>query len=276
LAPDNGSTWAFLGLCEYKTGDSRQALSDIRKGQQLGLPDNPQFVSTVRNQAALICLRSHNFSAAIEELEPLVKMGDKSMATIENLGLAALGMPYLPSDVPDRQQPLVHLAGQAAWLLYAGGSDDGSKLFEGLVEKYPSQPGVHYLRGISLLDKEPGAARAEFLKELEIRPRHVPARQQIAILDIKAAQAEAAVKIAREALRLEPDNALSHAVLGRAFAHMNRYPLAVPEFETAVRLDPGNAQLHFSLAQAYRHVGREVEAQREQAEFERLKTRQTR
>ena len=84
LAPNNGAVWAFLGLCEYQLKNYAQAFADIRKGETLGLPDNPQFVWTVRNRAALICIRSSEFAEAIQQLQPLAKMGDQSPETIES------------------------------------------------------------------------------------------------------------------------------------------------------------------------------------------------
>jgi hypothetical protein len=41
-----------------------------------------------------------------------------------------------------------------------------------------------------------------------------------------------------------------------------------------VKLQPDNAQTHFYLEQAYRRVGRKSDAQREKAEFVRLKSLQ--
>jgi tetratricopeptide (TPR) repeat protein len=73
LAPSNGGVWGFLGLSEDRMGDYRQALADIRKGEAAGLPDNPKFVSTVRQCAALICIRSSEFGAAMDQLQPLAK-----------------------------------------------------------------------------------------------------------------------------------------------------------------------------------------------------------
>ncbi len=271
IAPQNGAVWGFLGLCEYQVGDSAQALADIRKAEAIGLPDDLKFVSTVRNRAAVICIQSSGFGAAVEQLQPLALLGDNSPETIEDLGLSTLGIPRLPSEIPADKRSLVDLAGRAAWALYAENANDASTLFHQLITEYPNEPGVHYLYGIYLLERDADAARTEFRKELKISPSHVPARLQIAILDIKAGDAESAVKLAEEALKLQPANALSHAVIGRAFVHMQQYEKAVPELQTAVKLAPENAQLHFSLAQAYRHLGRTAEAQKETAEFNRLK-----
>ena len=181
-------------------------------------------------------------------------------------------MPRLPAEVPPEKMALVHLAGSAEWALSAERQSEANPLFNQLIASYPKEPGVHYLYGIYLLDRDPGEAMAEFREGLRISPSHVPARQQIAILQIKAGNSQPAIRLAREALALQPANALSHAILGRAFEHMGQYAEAVPELEAAVKLAPDNPQLHFSLGQLYRHVGRTNDAERETAEFNRLKS----
>jgi tetratricopeptide (TPR) repeat protein len=249
---------------------------DIRKGEAIGLPDNMQFFSTVRNEAAAICLRSHDYSGAIEELRVLAKSGDKSPVTVRALGVTALGMPYLPAEVPAEKLLLVDLAGRAAAAFYAEIGDEGAPLFKQLVARYPNEPGVHYFTGVSLLERDSNAALAEFRRELAISPSHVPARQQIAIIEIKSGDAQDAAALAREALKLQPSNPLSHAILGRAYEHMGQHEKATFEFEAAVKLAPNNAELHFSLGQNYRRAGRTLEADKQIAEFKRLKSVQDR
>lgn len=271
LAPENGAVWAYLGLTESELGHDLEALADIRKAESFGLPNNPKFVSVVRNRAATLCLRSRNFDGAVEQLRPLTRMGDNSPDTLTNLGVAVLTRPYLPPAIPADQRSLVQLAGEAMYALYGQQPGEGRALFEELVQRYPAEPGVHYLRGIYLVGGDPDAARAEFRKELQITPSHLPARLQIAIIDLKGGNADSAATLARQVLLREPANPLAHAILGRAFSNLGQYPKAIPELETAIRSDPGNPQLHFALGQAYHHVGRDVEARKEEAEYQRLK-----
>src|SRR3954467_15248405 len=100
LAPENGAAWAFLGLADSALASNSQAMAHIVKAEDLGLPDNPRFVATVRVRAATIAMRASDFTTAVEQLRPLAMAGDKSPEVIEALGAAALTMPHLPSDVP--------------------------------------------------------------------------------------------------------------------------------------------------------------------------------
>lgn len=270
LAPDNGAAWAFLGLAEDELGDHAQALAHILKAEGLGLPDNPQFVSVVRVRASLIAIESSDFTAAVEQLRPLALLGDKTPAVIEALGVAALAMPKL-RQVAVKQPALIELAGQAAWSLYAQKWDDADTYFKQLGEKFPQEPGVHYLRGVYYVDRDIPAALTEFAAELKVSPAHVLARVQLAILHLRTGEPQAALEPAREAVRLAPGNLLAHLALGRALLDLDKIAPAIEEFEAAVKISPAYPHSHFYLGQAYRRAGRETDARREQSEFTRLK-----
>jgi tetratricopeptide (TPR) repeat protein len=274
LAADNGTVWAFLGLCEYQMGKYSQALADMRKGEELGLGDRKQFVSSIHNHAALVYLREGKFGLAMEQLEPLVRIGDDSEETIEGMGVGALGMPMLPADVSADKREMVRLAGRTAWAVYAQKIEEGRKLAAELAEKYPSEPGVHYLYGLCLARSDPEAALREYRKELQIRPRHVATRLQAAVLETKQGAPQAAIELALEATKLEPSNPYCYVTLGRAYLSIAQMPKAIEALEQAVKLAPQNRPAHLYLAQAYRRAGRIQEADREQAEYARLKTAQ--
>lgn len=274
LAAENGTVWAFLGLCEYQMGAYAQSLADIRKGEGLGLGDNKQFISSIRNHAALIYLRQSEFGSAMEQLQPLARIGDDSPATIEALGVSALGLPEVPPEIPADQKGLVQLAGRAAWALSAQHAEQTGTLFQELVARYPKEPGVHYFHGLYLMESDPGAALTEFRREIQIRPSHVPAHLQAAILEIKAGSPKTAVELARDAIKLQPSNGYCHMTLGRAYLSLGEIDKATAALEAAVKLAPQNPQPHFYLEQAYRQAGRTADAQREKAEFSRLKAKQ--
>ena len=147
---------------------------------------------------------------------------------------------------------------------------DASAALHEMLAKYPGTPGVHYLNGLHLVANDPEAARGEFEKELQITPSHAAARVQIAIIDIRTDDAANAARLATEALRLEPDNALAHAVLARAYMQQSQFEKALPELQTAANLAPQNAQIHLYLEQVYSHLGRKSEALQEKTAYLRL------
>jgi Flp pilus assembly protein TadD len=62
--------------------------------------------------------------------------------------------------------------------------------------------------------------------------------------------------------------------MGHSLLAMGQPEKAVPELEAAVRLQPANSQLHFYLEKAYRQAGRKTAADKEKAEFLRLKSQE--
>lgn len=274
LAPENGTVWGFLGLCEYQMGGYSQALADIRKGEGLGLGDNKKFISSVHNHGALVCLRGGEFGEAMEQLEPLTKIGYESPDTIEEMGVSALGLRMLPAEIPPGKKDMVELAGRAAWAMAAAEPENAGPYLHDLVAKYPNEPGVHYLFGLYWRESDPEKALEEFGKEIEIRREHVPARLQAAILHIKAGKPEAAAALAREAIQIQSRNGYCYMILGRAYLSMGQVEKAIPVLERGAALARESAQPHFFLARAYRKAGRMADAQREADEFSKLKAKQ--
>ncbi|MBV9759893.1 MAG: tetratricopeptide repeat protein [Acidobacteriaceae bacterium] len=273
LAADNGSVWAFLGLCEYQMGSYPQSLRDIQKGEEIGLGDNKQFISAIRNHAALIYIRQAQFAAAMSQLQPLAAMGDDSAFTLQTIGRSVLGWKNAAPELSVRQKPLAEAAGRAWWAFWAG-REDAALLFEKLVSSYPDQPRVHYLYGLYLEDSHPDAALREFEKEIRIQPSNIPARLQASALEMKASAPEKAVEIAQDAVRLGPSNAYCYVALGRAYLSANQSAKAASVLRTAVRLAPQDRLTHLYLAQAYVKLGKTADAEREQDVYKRLKTTQ--
>ncbi|MGD0202010.1 MAG: tetratricopeptide repeat protein [Bryobacteraceae bacterium] len=278
LAPRNGTAWGFLGLCEYELGDYDQALADIKKGEALGLGGNHEFEAAVRVRAALVLIRATAFDeAAIAQLRPLlVQFQVDSPAVIEALGLCALAIPRLPSELPASKRPVVNLAGKALWANMSKRPAEAASAFHELLEKYPQEPGVHYAYGMYLMDNDQRGALAEFHKELEADPAHWPSLLFTALLELKRGEPEVSIQLIERAAKLVPERhrPVCHAELGNALLALGRFGEAIPELETAARLQPGNSQLHFYLQKAYRLAGRQADADREGAEFLRLKAQE--
>ncbi len=272
LAPERGTVWAFLGLSELRLAQTRDALADIRKGETLGLANDPKFVATIRKEASLACIRTADFACAVEQLLPLARQGYDPENIMPILGVAVLGIPSPPADLAAAKREEVRLAGETAWNLYGQRGDAANALSLELVKKYPNEHGVHYLRGICLVHSDPATARHEFQNEMRLSPVYAPARLQVAMLDMEAGNPNSALTLSRAAVKLQPDSALGHVILGRSLLSLKQTPQAVSELEASVTLAPNNPQTHFFLEQAYRQAGRTADANEQKQEFNRLKS----
>lgn len=276
LSPRNGVAWAFLGLAEYELGHFKDALRDIAKGEELGLGSNTGFEAAVRQRAALILIRSSQFDQAMSQLQPLAKHQENSLAVVEAVGLCALAIPAEPSKLPESKRKIVDMAGKAMWAATSQRPKDAEDGFHQLLAEYPNEPGVHYAFGLYLMDIDQHTALVEFHKELRANPSHWPALLVSAFLETRQGAPDLAMQLAERARKLAPANFfwLCDAEMGRALLATDQPEKAVPLFEESVKLQPDNAQTHFYLEQAYRRLGRKSDAQREKAEFVRLKSQQ--
>ncbi len=274
LAPSNGTAWGFLGLCDYGLGKFSQALDEIAKGEQIGLGPNVGFETAVRQRAALILIRGSFFDKAIAQLQPLTKHNVEDPAVVEAVGLCALASPRTPDELSPPRRAVVDLAGKALWAATSQHPEEAKAGFERLLATYPNEPGVHYAHGLYLMDFDQAAALAEFRKELAANPKHWPSLLVAAFLETRQGDTDQSLQAAREAETFAPPafRWLCDAEIGRALLAANQPEKAIPAFEDSVRLEPTNAQTHFYLEQAYRLAGRRADAQREKAEFVRLKS----
>jgi tetratricopeptide (TPR) repeat protein len=276
LEPKNGNAWAFLGLSEFELGHFDNARSAIAKGEQLGLGNNTGFEAAVRQRAALILLRSSLFDQAMSQLQPLSKYQVNSEAVVEAVGLCSLGVDLDPSKLTESRRKIVDMAGKAMWAATCQHPQEAAQGFEQLVATYPKEPGVHYAFGLFLMDSDQRESLVEFQKELATNPTHWPTLLVTAFLETREGAPDVALELAERARKFAPANYfwLCNAEMGRALLAKDQPDKAVPLLEESVRLQPDNAQTHFYLEQAYRRVGRKSDAQRERAEFVRLKSQQ--
>jgi tetratricopeptide (TPR) repeat protein len=276
LAPNLGTAWAFLGLCEAELDNADQALADIRKGEALGLGNNAQFEMAVRVKAAQVLIQASAFNEALEQLQVLALRGINAPALEATMGLATMGVPSAFGELTPQQRAVVALVGKAAWASGSQRAAEAAAAYKELMQQYPDEPGVRYAHGLYLMETDLTGALAEFEKEVQKNPKHWPALLAIASLQIRKGAPEAAIPPLREALKLVPTNQRwqCHAELGRAALAMDKLGEALNQLETAVHFMPAIPQLHFYLSQAYRRLGREQDAQKETAEFQRLKSLQ--
>jgi tetratricopeptide (TPR) repeat protein len=276
LESKNGTAWGFLGLCEYELGHFDKALSAIGKGETLGLGSNTGFEAAVRQRAALALIHSSLFDQAMTQLQPLAKLEQNLPAIIEAVGLCALAIATDPSKLPESRRKVVDMAGKAMWAATSQRPKDAEEGFQQLLSTYPNEPGVHYAFGLYQMDIDQHAALAEFHKELEINPSHWPALLVTAFLETRQGTPDLAMQLVERARKLAPASYfwLCDAEMGRALLAKDQPEKAVPLFEESVKLQPNNAQTHYYLEQAYRRAGRKSDAQRERAEFLRLKAQE--
>lgn len=272
--PKAAPGWAMLGLCEFETAQYEPALAHLQRGLSLGLGDNAQMTQVARYHVALLLTHFSQFEAALQIYVQMAAEGADDPATKAAAGIAGLRMALLPSEVPTGQRELVALVGRAVFDTGARRPSESKRDFDELAVNYPATPEIHYLYGGFLLLSDADAAIREWKREIEISPKHVPARLQLAYEYLKRGDPTQALPYAEEAVRLEPKSFVAHNALGRVLVESADLKRGITELEMATKLSPESPENHVALASAYAKVGRKLDAARERAEFLRLKKQQ--
>lgn len=99
------------------------------------------------------------------------------------------------------------------------------------------------------LDPDFGAAYARLSYAMVISAIYFEADQNSGLLD-------EALRLAKQATRLDDRDAVSHFALGRTYLAMGEYERSVGELEAAIRLNPSLAQAHCGLGDSLAYAGR--------------------
>ena len=209
-----GPGFAMLGLTEFHLKHYPQALAALERGRKLGLGTSLTFsrmvlyhdaiVSTLLGQPdialARLNLAANQIASAHPEGPREAVFADTEL--LDAMGMAALRIPKLPSELPADKVPVVRMAGRAQALIALQDRVAAETEFKQLLALYGSEPGVHYFYGVLLLKEHPPLAVGEFHREIEISPSHAAARIQLALQYLETADYEQGLKYAKGAIAL--------------------------------------------------------------------------
>jgi tetratricopeptide (TPR) repeat protein len=270
IEPENGRGWVLLGMVEYELGRFDDALQHLQLGRTLGI-GNAELEKVATFHAALILIWKGEFLVAQRLLMRVARAGAEDPDLIMALGLAALRISTWPDNLKAFEKPLVNRVGLIEYQAAHTPSLDSLAAYRDLVAEFPRVPSVHYAFGNFLLNAGQYQQGLEQMRqELEINPRDVLARLQLAMAYIEVNEPEKALPHAEEATHLDPKLFASHYALGWACYKLGRNDQAIVELERAVHLAPDSPQAHFALSQAYMRAGRKADVKRERGIFARL------
>jgi tetratricopeptide (TPR) repeat protein len=190
---------------------------------------------------------------------------DLSTRTAQDLGRLA------PLSIPAHKLNAEALEMQGKW-------GEAQREYEGMIEKEPNTPGLHFLLGRLLLSK-PNAdpkdaerAKQEFQKEIEIDPNNSGAHYVLGELASRDENCDDAIAQFSQAAKLDPNFAEAFLGWGFCLVNQHKYEEAIAPLRNAERLAPLNASVHFTLATALSRSGQKEEAEKEFAIHRSLTT----
>jgi len=262
LSPDKAVTLAEQGHCQESISALKRAMAgqvpaETRKRAgivglrcSLTLDDRDSTVDFIR-------LLDKQFGRDPDVLFILVHAySDLSTRTAQDLGRTA------PQSLAAHKLNAEALEMQGKW-------EPAQLEYEGIIEKEPDAPGIHYLLGRLLLSRpDAGAdaaerAKQEFLKEVQIDPKNAGAEYILGELARRDEKWDEAISRFAMAAKLDSNFAEAYLGLGFCLVAVKRYEEAIPPLRVAVRLQQGNPSAHYNLAVALSRTGKQEEAERE-------------
>jgi len=270
IDPELGLGWALLGMSEFQMHDYARALDHLQRAMSLGMGEQKEIAESVFYYVAILQTRFERFDESMTLLIAIVKSGQNTEQLIEPIGLAALRLPLLPSEIPADRRAMIRAAGEGTLALEAQRQDEAEKKFAGLVASYPDEPGVHFLYGAFLMDLRPEDGIKEMQRELQVSPFSVPARLRIAEEYIKEERVADALPLAQEAVKIDPKRGVTHMMLGEVLVAKGDIAAGITELEAAREKAPDTVRVRWDLLRAYTSSGRSEDAKREKEEIEKL------
>jgi tetratricopeptide (TPR) repeat protein len=269
LSPDKALTLAEQGHCQ-------ESISALKRAMAYSVP------AETRKRAGIVGLRCSlsldNRDSAADFIRMLNKQfgrdpdvlfilvhaySDLSTRTAQDLGRTA------PQSLAAHKLNAEALEMQGKW-------QPAQLEYEGILEKEPDAPGIHFLLGRLLLsrpDAGPDAAeraKQEFLKEVQIDPKNAGAHYILGELARRDEKWDEAISGFSRAATLDSNFAEAYLGWGSSLVAVRKYEEAIPPLRVAERLTPGNPAVHFTLATALERSGNKEEAEKEFAIHRRL------
>ncbi len=277
-----GPGFGMLGLCEFAAKRYPEALAALERGIRRGIGTNPEFNRLVLYHSGILNSKFGRWEMALLRLTLLLNqtaaahpgvpprgfLSDRQM--VDALGIAALQRTWLPEEIPPAKAALVEQAGRARMLFGLQDWPAAGEEFRRLVTEYPTEPGAHYAYGVYLVKNRPEDALAEFRRAIELSPKDIDSRLQIALECLRTGDYAQGRKYSSEAVALAPEYFAARVANGRLLLALDEVAPAIRELELGVKLAPDSPDARLALSRAYTLANRPADAARERAEFERL------
>ena len=271
LRPGAGTGHAMLGLCQFELGDDRGALQHIQEGLHLGIADDPQMKRVLLYHQGVLLRRLGRIEEAQDAFSTLCADHVENQDLDRELGLVELRLSGKTPAIPPQGEQVIARLGQAGCLAAQSNFTEARRAFADLASQSPRFPHIHDAYGRFLLQMhDPEAAVKEFKQEIQVAPREVFARLEIAAATYRVNSA-AGLPYAEQAVQLDPRQPLGHYFLGLLLVDTGHFQRAIPELQRARQALPDDARIYFALGAAYAHLGKQREAAQAREVFLRLK-----
>ena len=267
---------ALLGLCEDQGGDSDDAARDL--AQSVSHLKDWKLMKLAGSRLVEIYYQKDDLNQAagvVAELQQAhpVDVDILFMDYRIHTELAERARDTLAFVAPDSARMHELMAEQ---FVNIGDATEAIAQYEKALAKNPELPGVHYELGEALMQNSTSKdslekAEQEFRAALEENPHNAGAEAKLGRIAMSRGNLAQAEREFQRALALDPSQIDALKGMGGIDAGQNDSKTALKYFLRASRSAPLDESVHYQLASVYRKLGRAGDADRELAEFQKLR-----
>ena len=269
--PDLWRLQALLGIAEKRTGDPKDAQSDLERAFS-NLDDKK-----IQIEAGLELIELHSASAQLDKalpvaakLEELAPQNSQILFVAYQIARQMMDQSLLSMMVaaPDSAEMHVIMAGELA---RQADRTNAIAQYREALRLNPMLPGAHFQLAEQLRTSPDPALNAqaedEYKAAIKVNQYDELAWRQLGGIMTAKGDFNTAEEHYKKALAMQPKDSEAKTGLAIVLISMNRTNEAISLLESAVNDDPTNIVAHYRLSGLYRRAGRTADAQREMDKF---------
>jgi len=256
--PDDPAGRKLLAGIYLSSGDTARVADLLEPLLRSGDAD-PQVLTTL----AALRMQQRRYRDAADALERAARLTGGDPGITAQMGFARLagqqgdlGLAALRSAFD--KEPAQFKVAAALVTLYLRRNDvrNATTVADALLRRLPDDAAAHNLAGaVKAAARRPADARAAYLKALALQPGLVPARLNLARLDVAEGRLDEARQRLAALLKDAPGNAQALTEMARLESHAGRPAAALPLLEKAQALIPGEVASGLELLAVHQRLG---------------------
>lgn len=245
----------LLGIAYFRENETDAALRELQRAVQL----NPTS-HTAHYTLGLVHLQKEAWASAIAVFKQLLELDPGHAKAHFSLGTAYRRIGKIA-------------AAQAALHRFETLSVEAEQLthLKRFARQEPANAQVWYQLGRLHLKRQQWHEAAQALERyVTLAPEETRGYEALGFLHFQRQNYPQAMAMYQNVIQRKPNVATYRNGLAGVYVMLERYPEAIQQYQNAIRLKPSEPRFYLNLSKAYRLAGDVAEAEKAQAEYERL------
>ncbi len=272
LQPNLWKIQALLGMSEKRIGQTAAARSDLEKSfpelreEKIRVQAGMELIEIYYSGSELD--KAAGVVSVLRELKPtdvdILYTAQRIYSDLADENLLSIAL--LAPESARMHQLMAHEAARQ------GNTEAAIAQYREALKLDPKLPGLHFELAEALsASTSTSDQESEYKAALAANPFDEKSECRLGEISSKLSDLQSAFAHYSRAVELQPNDADADVGLAKTLIAMNQPEKALPLLERAAKLEPFNATIRYHLSTLYRKAGRVEDAQRELAEFRRLR-----